>query len=88
MDGDIELYTGHQNFVGAVAFTADGGTLASSSLDGTVKIWDVATGAPIRTLACGDGAMPHAVAIASDGQAVAAAVGVKTREGFSCEVRL
>src|SRR5947209_850007 len=33
---------GHTNFVNALAFSADGHTLASGSYDGTVRLWDVA----------------------------------------------
>eukprot|EP00939_MAST-03C_sp_MAST-3C-sp1_P005218 g5218.t1 len=35
---------GHASFVYSVAFTADGKTLASTSQDKSVRIWDVATG--------------------------------------------
>src|SRR5262245_347112 len=35
---------GHTGFVTAVAFSPGGKTLASGSLDKTIKLWDVATG--------------------------------------------
>jgi WD40 repeat protein/serine/threonine protein kinase len=50
----------HRGFVGAMAFSPDGTTLASGARDGIVKLWDVSTGqmkgtlrvlAPVRALA-------------------------------------
>ena len=35
---------GHRNGVHSVAYSPDGKTLASGSFDGTIKLWDVATG--------------------------------------------
>src|SRR5262249_46787245 len=35
---------GHRNGVSSVAFTPDGRTLISSSWDGSVRLWDTATG--------------------------------------------
>lgn len=34
---------GHSNFVSAVAFSSDGSTLMSGSLDGTIKLWNTRT---------------------------------------------
>jgi WD40 repeat protein len=41
---------GHEALITWVAFSPDGAFLASSSQDGTVRIWDPATGAQLRTL--------------------------------------
>lgn len=38
------ILRGHAGRITAMAFHPDGKTLASSSLDGTIKIWDLATG--------------------------------------------
>src|SRR5207244_5318413 len=45
-----ELF-GHDLPVSAVAFSADGKHLASAGEDRTIKIWELATGKLIRTLA-------------------------------------
>ena len=41
---------GHTESVVSVAFSPDGKTLASASYDGTIKLWDVATGKERATL--------------------------------------
>jgi WD40 repeat protein len=41
---------GHTGAVTAVAFCPDGKTFASGSRDGTVKLWDLATGQELITL--------------------------------------
>src|SRR5712691_9228553 len=47
---ELVMQTGHPGFVTSVAFSPDGKTIASGSVDGTVKLWDVSTGTGLRTL--------------------------------------
>jgi WD40 repeat protein len=62
---------GHADRVSAVAYSPDGQRLASASLDGTVRIWDPATGQELHTLRASRGAV-HGVAFA-DGSRLASA---------------
>jgi WD40 repeat protein len=46
----LRTLEGHQGGVRSVAFDPKGETLASGSLDGTVKLWEVRSGKLLRTL--------------------------------------
>jgi WD40 repeat protein len=46
----LRVLKGHSAKVGSVAFRPDGATLVSASADGTVRIWDVASGACLAIL--------------------------------------
>ena len=43
-------FKGHTYGTASVAFSPDGGTLASGGRDGVIRLWDVATGTQINTL--------------------------------------
>jgi hypothetical protein len=63
---------GHTSGVRSIVFTPDGATLASGGLnDGTVKLWDVASGQPRSTLTGNAGV--NRVAFSPDGSLLASA---------------
>src|SRR5262249_32679900 len=43
----VATYHGHTDFVQAVAFRPDGRELATGSLDGSVKVWNLRTSRPV-----------------------------------------
>ena len=61
---------GHDNFVKSVAFSPDGTAIAYGSWDGSVRIWDAATGRQLRELK-GHGRMVTSVAFSPDGTSIA-----------------
>ena len=63
---------GHAGIVYGLAFSPDAKRLASASLDGTVKVWDTATGQELLTLRSDTGGF-HSVAFTPDGGRIAAA---------------
>lgn len=60
------IFRGHEGIVWSVAFFPDGRRLVSGSADGTVRVWDLASGAEILCLA-GQSGMVWGVAVSSDG---------------------
>src|SRR5438067_2900 len=84
---ELVVQTGHSNSVNSVAFSPDGKILASGSVYNTVKLWDVTTGAELRTLDSGN---VTSVTFSPDGKTLAigsfeldlwdVATGVKVRE--------
>jgi WD40 repeat protein len=60
----VRLQGGHGVAVHELCFSKDGQLLASAGGDGTARLWDGASGAPVRTLAVG--AVTYAVALSPD----------------------
>ena len=67
---ELVVQTGHSGLISSIAFTSDSKLVASGSGDNTIKIWDVATGAQIRTLT-GHTKSVTSVAFSPDGRLLA-----------------
>ena len=75
------MQTGHSSSVFSVAFSPDGKTLASGSLDFTVKLWDVSTGKELRTLE-GHALEVYSVAFSPNGKILASGTLVELQKLF------
>lgn len=75
--GEGRRLLGHRGVVAAVAVSPDGKTAASASLDGTLKLWNLAKGEENATLKGHEGPI-HAVAFSPDGKTLASAGADKT----------
>jgi WD40 repeat protein/serine/threonine protein kinase len=65
---------GHEGYVWGLAYTPDGSHMATAGFDGTVRIWDIATGDPVRILRPARSSFTS-VAFSPDGTCLAAAQG-------------
>ena len=54
----LHALSGHANCVYTLAFSPDGKTLASGSMDQTVKFWDTSTGQLRETIVPGESGVP------------------------------
>jgi WD40 repeat protein len=76
--GRKEAFTGHNEAILSVAFAADGKRAASSSVDGTVRLWDMQTGKELRVLKHPSGV--SSVVISPDGHFAVTGSGVQRRQ--------
>ena len=67
---EVALLTGHTDVVLSVAYSPDGTTLTSGSYDGTVRLWDAATG-DLRNTLEGHTSSVRSVAYSPDGTTLA-----------------
>ncbi|GAK54714.1 WD-40 repeat protein [Candidatus Moduliflexus flocculans] len=74
---ELNRLEGHADFVIGIAFSPDGTLLASSSADGTLKLWNVADGKIIRTL-YGHAGWVVSVSFSPDGKLLASGGADKT----------
>ncbi|MBD2137363.1 hypothetical protein H6F32_07130 [Anabaena sp. FACHB-1237] len=73
----LQTLTGHSGSVRSVAYSPDGQTVASGSVDSTIKLWNVNTGNLLQTLT-GHSNSVRSVAYSPDGQTVASGSDDKT----------
>ena len=66
---ELDLLTGHTDVVISIAFSLDSSVLTSGGSDGTIHLWDTATGTKTRTLTEHTGAIT--VAFSPDGNTLA-----------------
>ena len=64
---EIFTFTGHTDYVTAVAITPDGQTIISGSVDKTLKLWNLASGTELCTLV-GHKDYINAIAVTPDGR--------------------
>ncbi len=70
MPGGPAVLRGHTDAVTALAFSPDGGSLASASRDTSIRFWSLETGAQKSALG-GDKAATNAIAFSPDGKTLA-----------------
>jgi len=68
----LVIQNGHTSDVYSVAFSPNGKTIASASVDGTIKLWDTATGQLLRTLQ-GHTSNVNSIAFSPDGKTIVSA---------------
>ncbi len=75
--GEPDLRNAHEDEIGHLEFDPSGSLLASSSADGTVKLWDLASGYPLLTASL-DGSGHLWPSFSPDGKALVVATDEKT----------
>ncbi|HAZ46299.1 MAG TPA: hypothetical protein DDW76_03870 [Cyanobacteria bacterium UBA11369] len=76
----VQTLTGHSDTVESVAISPDGKTLASGSLDHSIRLWSLATGELLNTLT-GHSSVVLSLAFSPDGKTLASASNMAFRDG-------
>ena len=69
----VREYVGHRNRITDLCFTADGRWIVTSSLDGTIRTWDVVSGSMIDVMKLGDGGIATSISFSPTGDFLATA---------------
>ena len=83
---EVRILQGHAGWVESVAFSSDGHTLASGSVDRTIKLWDWRSGQLLQTLR--DGNCVQSVAFSPDGRTLASGSQIWGSEGNEKTIKL
>jgi WD40 repeat protein len=75
--GQVSVFRGHQGVISSVAFSPNGGRVASGSLDKTVRVWNPHNGEEL-TILCGHEKGVTGLAFSPDGQRIASCSRDKT----------
>ena len=60
------MLNGHTHTINVLAFTPDGKTVASGSLDGTIRLWNVKTGKELSVIATDHTMAPCVIAFSKN----------------------
>lgn len=65
------VLAGHTDYVLSLVWSSTGDYIASGSVDGTVRLWDAATGEAVQVIEVGQGVEVNSVAFSPDGTKLA-----------------
>ena len=81
---ELFLQTGHSEGINAVAYSPDGGRIATGSYDDTIKVWDAENGRELMTLA-GHSGWVSSVGFSPDGRHIISGSNDKTVKIWNAE---